>query len=665
MKKGIEPELEDSLLGEFAQFDSVRYPFSTRMINAFMPVVGSWNALHHAIEYHLPHMEFDTIYVSPLFSPSEASVDNKASGSPYAMIAAGMNPAYNDGEVLTPKQTISKISKTVALAHDKGINMMFDFVPNHIGHDCKIFDPDGYKDLLDDPIFGVMARAIDAGEIKAEDIFAPRHEKRSPEVSADWTDVCEVRASTPEQIANAAKYFWKPYLKYIAKCGRPKEYPDLPVNIRIDTPRMLPADAWAVLAPLIEKTLSSPLSKEKPLVMLETIGESRESYAYIKNSFSNKAQEKLLHLNESTLEITPKKDRHPRDVLSGLSINNHDGAYWASHHHDQAVLGINQVGITNTHDMPHCSGEGINISSYLERYGFEGLGFERMKKLYVSMTALVNPSHMVMYGDHIDHHFKQPEFGKAEKIEFNHADDSSAERFMMGLNCTHKKIHNSHLSRNWSEIAYDPENPDHMLVILRPEEGYTGIPTLILVNAHEDDNIPMGKTDNPKENADKIANLVSKLYSYKTPTEFLNKSDMKPLFLVGEYNLEDVFALQKDHFSNVYLNGSNIKEAAKLIASAESLISSEGNPDGENQELKLLHRRKRLKDIWYAEPEVTTPTALRLELFASQGSSLGGRVVTEEDNKKNNKLALTDFCNNYEYKDGIIVNKLSLQPKQT
>lgn len=523
---------------------------SVRIYNPHILKYTGFDAMYEAIE-RATSLGCNVLYTMPFFQALEQAPEGKQAGSPYATKQYVLDKRLNDGQLADNETTEKAVKTYVAYGQSQGLKILADLVPNHIACDSPIFDPTQWQAMQDDAVLGQLATALLQGAVVIDDVFAPSTQKRCPDTAGDWTDVREIRLETPEQIAQAATHFFEPLVEYFAKMGFD--------GLRVDSPSMLPSEAWQVLHPIIQQKFAAQ-GKAKPLLYLETVGTQEVSRD--KNDYAHALAPDVLCYTNYLWAITDS-GMLPQALIQQMA--NHQPN---TDHESKAVdrffelrdaLG-KTITFPTSHDVPE--NDPHTLMNYIKKHVADEQKQHAMYRQLLAVMALPNTGLMITDG---------AEYGRQPKELFapDHVtpqasltvDEQQTYDFVCGLNRTHhllhenlnkQKTHNHLHTFEWFELAFDPENPNYMGVIFRPlagEQAYYGATQMVMVK---------GATQVETALEDKeICALAQKLYASKTP-QHAPKHPVA-LYAVGDFSDQEALALKASCcYNNVYANGVEV-----------------------------------------------------------------------------------------------------------
>jgi hypothetical protein len=474
---------------------------SLRILNAFMPTIGSLDRIENEIP-GIAERGFNIVYISPLLTSTQngfllgdvktKQIREMKAGSPYAMTDGRLNKAYTKGGQLGYDATKQRIREFHQKAQQNGVAPFYDCVLNHIGHDCLIFDTERRKELYDDPVFGKMARAADEGKIDIKRMFRHVDEKRNPEVSGEWNDVREFNLETDDDIDDFVEYFAVPYVQAVRDYAIDERDEDSTLDLRFDAAAEIllrergwqAGHAWWKIAQAIVPICQSKNGR-KPEFIFENIGSPADRFKPVLQAFPEDMQAHLHHFSPSMWGVTghDKRERSPLNMIDDIAQNNfHD--FYNYHAIHKETLGHNQIAIIGTHDLAYDPLLGTNLNSYLKHHCFMPKDQVAARKMTDAIITLSAPNHMRPYGEHFSFTHEQPEFWKAKPIDYAEHYDLDAVQFMTDLNATHEAVHEG---RNfaWNEVAFQWGYEDRAMMIFHPEEGLEAPPVMVLVPTGE------------------------------------------------------------------------------------------------------------------------------------------------------------------------------------
>lgn len=532
---------------------------SKRIYHAPPFMMPNWWFLINSVSY-MRSRGYTHVLLNPFTTPTFEPNGDKPGGSPYAFADSRMNKRNTDGIQLSVQETIEANWDLVDNLDfvegpdEEPMRVIYDGAFNHVGHKPNI--------SKDDPVWRTFAIDEEKGIITFDELFCAPDEKRHPHISGDWTDVRELRMSNEKEIDNAIKYFAKPLIEYLALCGRPYGR-DLPVNIRLDAPHMLPPLFWKKFAPIMIEVLSSK-SGEKPLIILETI-DKLEDYKEVYEAFPEDARPSISHLNyESHFAIISNTD-HPYHQLYQIQTDNEvhkEWGYWPGIHNKK--LTRNGISIINcTHDAT--DDNGMSMNARLAKHNLSEYDFVIARRLYNTFSQLSSKDIVRMHCDDVNDHHNQRDLFLAKPINPADVTSESAYNFSKDLNTTHKYLHD-HKSYAWYEGAHVWGHKECVMHIAHTEAGFEGDAVATFVNASNDIVNKPGK---------EFVDLVDRAYwdkarinAYEGGSEIKNPNALKrpqEVMLLGQFS-NDQIACLVERYGVITINGNRVAHLQTYFA---------------------------------------------------------------------------------------------------
>jgi glycosidase len=240
--------------------------------------------------YHLPRMKemgIDVVWLMPIYPISKAKRKGKM-GSPYAV---------SDYKAVNPDLgTMADFDKLVDIAHELGIKVMLDFVPNHTGWD-HIW----------------MQQHKDWYNTANDTICHPRDNEGKP---TDWYDVADLNYDNREmrnEMLDVMKFWVKEH--------------DID-GYRMDVAGFVPNDFWEEVRPALQAI--------KPILMLsewEDVPQHFEScfeinYGWEFYHLLNDIAQGKKKASDIDKHYEKVKSKFPADATQLLFITNHDENSW-------------------------------------------------------------------------------------------------------------------------------------------------------------------------------------------------------------------------------------------------------------------------------------------------------------------------------------------------
>lgn len=495
---------------------------SRRYYHAPLFMLESWRFLKEYLPY-VKSRHYTDILLTPFSTPTFENNGDKPGGSPYAFADAKMNPLYTNGKQLSVGQTIKTVKDLVTKAAEKDIGIVFDVALNHVGHKPNI--------SKDNPVFRLLAKDIEKGIVTFDQIFCAPDEKRSEiEEAKTWTDVREFRMDTEEQLDNTIKYFVKPYLTFLKKCGCRK--------VRLDAPHMLPPKFWNKVAPLMVNILSSPE------VIIESI-DPWYHYKPIYDAFPEAARPQLRHMDYQTHFNIVCNNSDPRHQLYEIETDDQND-FWAGAHNKN--LTNTSVALINcTHDATDDNRQ--SVKTRLEAFQLNKDDFVACRRLFNALTQLSHKEIIRMHTDDGNDFHSQKGLFSACAINPAEVTTEESYSFSKDLNITHQYLHDDK-NHFWYQAAHVWNQPRCALHIARPKPGFEGQPVLTFINAA---NEIVQSADHAN-----FAAVVEKAYKSKKGSEAVPQE----VNLLGLFSDEQIAAVRR-HYGSVRVNGVKVIDIDK------------------------------------------------------------------------------------------------------